>query len=170
VFPIRAVAHKIRVALFLPGLLVLAVQPLLFAAEKGIPVAEDLAKSARISQQQGIPVVVFVSRDACPYCRTLRNSILEPMLAADKFEQRAMLLEVNLDRVDPLTGFDGQPTTARSFGEFYEAGITPTLLFLDADGLEIAKRRIGISNLDLYGFYMQESIDDALASIRSRDH
>lgn len=136
------------------------------AAGVGIPQAVNLAETGQLSRQQGVPVIVFVSRDACPYCRTLRNSILGPMFAADKFEQRAILLEVSLDRVEPMTGFDNRQVTAHAFGEFYNAGITPTLLFLDAEGREIGKRLVGISNLELYGYYLQQSMEEAALAIR----
>lgn len=149
-------------------LTVSAAQQSVSAAESKIPPAGDLAGSGQLSQQQGLPVIVYVSRDACPYCRTLTDSILGPMFAADKFEHRATLVEVSLDRADPLTGFDGELTTGKAFGERYKANITPTLLFLDAQGHEISKRRVGISNLELYGHYLQKSIDEALAVTRSR--
>lgn len=137
----------------------------MLAAESEISPADDLAKTAQLSLQQGIPTVVFVSRDACPYCRTLREAVLEPMVAADKFEQRATLVEVNLDRVDLLTGFDGGQITGKAFGEMYQAGITPTLMFLDSEGREISKRRVGISNLEFYGFYLERAIDEARVTI-----
>jgi len=137
------------------------------AVEGEIPSADNFAETGRLLRQQGIPAVVFVSRDACPYCRTLRNKVLKPMFAADKFEQRAILLELSLDRSTPLTDFENRQVTAKEFGESYGAEITPTLLFLDAEGREIGKRIIGISNLDLYGHYLQKSIDDALLAMRS---
>jgi len=139
-----------------------------FSADSEIPLASDLAEIARLSQQQGVPTIVFVSRDACPYCRTLRDSILGPMLAANKFEQRANLVEVSLDRLEPLTDFDHEMITAEAFSERYRAGITPTLLFLDVDGHEISQRRVGISNLELYSHYLQKSIDEALVVTRSQ--
>jgi thioredoxin-related protein len=145
--------------------LIFIIQPFALAAKIEIPRAENLAEIARLSREQGLPVLVFVSRDACPYCRTLRDSILGPMYGADKFEQRVILVEVNLDRPDPLSGFDGKPVSARAFAEFYKAAITPTLLFLDADGQELGKRRVGISNLELYGFYLDQSIDDSLLKL-----
>jgi thioredoxin-related protein len=137
------------------------------ALANDIPSVDDLAAAGSESRQQGIPTVVFVTREACPYCRTLRDEILLPMQRANKFGNRAVLVEVSLDRVEPLTGFDGQPTTAQAFGDRYQAQITPTLLFLDPQGREISKRIVGISNLELYGYYLQESIDTALQSIRS---
>ncbi len=137
------------------------------ASADEIQAVDNLARAAQTSQKQGIPTVVFVSREACPYCRTLRDQLLLPMQRANRFENRAFLVEVNLDRVEPLTGFDDQPTTAQAFGDFYQAQITPTLLFLDPQGQEISRRIVGISNLELYGYYLQESIDTALKAIRS---
>ncbi|MDX2418832.1 MAG: thioredoxin fold domain-containing protein [Xanthomonadales bacterium] len=160
-------AASIYVRTALISLLVLIAQPPLYAAEREIPPVNNFAEIGHLSLQQGIPVVVFVSRDACPYCRTLRDQILKPMLAADKFAHRAILVEVSLDRVDPITGFEKGQVTAKGFGEFYGAEITPTLLFLDSEGREIGKRLIGISNLELYGHYLQKSIDEALLAIRS---
>ena len=159
---------KLPMTLLLLALTGLTAHQALSAAGNRIPAAGDLAVSAHRSQQQGLPMIVYVSRDACPYCRTLTDSILGPMFAADKFEKRAMLVEVSLDRVDPLTGFDGELISGKAFGERYQANITPTLLFLDAEGHEISKRRVGISNLELYGHYLQKSIDEALAFTRSR--
>lgn len=136
-------------------------------AADGIPAVDNLALTGQSSAQERVPTLVFVSREACPYCRTLRDEILLPMQRADKFESRAFLVEVSLDRVEPLTGFDGKPTTGQAFGDAYQAQITPTLLFLDAQGREISQRIVGISNLELYGYYLQQSIDTALEAIRA---
>lgn len=138
-----------------------------FAVEGEIPAAENLAETGRQLRHQGIPAIVFVSRDACPYCRTLRDKVLKPMFAAGKFEKRAILLELSLDRPVPLTDFRNMQVTAKEFGESYSAEITPTLLFLNPEGREIGNRIIGISNLDLYGHYLQKSIDEALQAMRS---
>jgi len=162
---LNMVAGKhLRTALI--SILVLMGPQCLFAAEIEIPQAKNLADIGRMSLQQDIPAVVFVSRDACPYCRTLRDKILKPMLTADKFAHRAILVEVSLDRVDPLIGFGNSQMTAQAFGDSYKAVITPTLLFLDSEGHEVGKRIIGISNLELYGHYLQKSIDAALLVLR----
>ena len=158
-----SIFFRIAMAMLLP----LIAQQSLLASEAELKRAGNLAEVARSSRQQGIPVIVFVSRDACPYCRTLRKTILDPMLAADKFENRAILVEVSLDRVEPLTGFANKDVTAKVFAERYRAEITPTLLFLDFEGREIGKRIVGISNLELYGYYLQKSIDQALLVIHS---
>lgn len=147
-------------------LLLLGPQPSI-AVESEIPSADNFAETGRLLRQQDIPAIVFVSRDACPYCRTLRDKVLKPMFAAEKFEHKAILVEVSLDRSDLLTDFENRQVTAKEFGEYYSAEITPTLLFLNPEGREIGKRIIGISNLDLYGHYLQKSIDQALQAMRS---
>jgi len=156
-----------RLASVLIVLLALIGTKTVFAAGVEIPPVNNLNELGRISQQQGIPVVVFVSRDACPYCRTLRDTILVPMLTAGKFEHRAIIVEASLDQVNPFTGFENRQITAMDFGQFYRAEITPTLLFLDSEGREIGKRITGISNLEFYGHYLQMSINEALLAVRS---
>lgn len=146
-------------------LLVLLYAPIGYASQTDIPRVENLAQIARSSAQQGLPVVVFVSREGCPYCRTLRNAILAPMHKANSFDNRAILVEVNLDQAVPLIGFDGEPVSTKVFAEQYRAGITPTLLFLDEDGKQLSQPRVGISNLELYGFYLNRSIDESIARL-----
>ena len=164
---VRAMTASTRLRFVLVFLLILIGPQSVLAAGAEIPAAKNLAEVGLSSQEQGIPAVVFVSRDACPYCRTLRDTILQPLFNADKFEQRAILVEISLDRDDPLTGFENTQMTAEAFGQLYQSEITPTLLFLDSEGHEIAKRIVGISNLEFYGFYLQKSIDEALRAIRS---
>jgi len=159
------VHRKPGFALFV--LMSMFVHQTVIAVGSEIPISGDLEKSAELARQQAVPIVVFVSRDACPYCRTLRDSVLGPMYTAGKFKGRALLVEISLDKPDPLTGFDGRFITPQDWGQTYKAQITPTLLFLDSDGREIGKRRIGISNLEMYGFYLQKSLDEALAITRS---
>ncbi len=156
-----------RLATVLISLLTLVGTQSLFAAGVEIPPANNLSEIGRVSRQQDIPVVVFVSRDACPYCRTLRDTILRPMLTANKFEHRAILVELSLDRSETLTGFENKQMTAAAFGQHYQAEITPTLLFLDSNGREVSKRIVGISNLEFYGHYLQKSTDEALLAISS---
>jgi thioredoxin-related protein len=163
----RAKTGLVKTGFFMALLTTLGGQPVIAASGKDIAAVDNLARVAQSSQQQGVPTVVFVSREACPYCRTLRDEILLPMQRANRFENRAMLVEVSLDRVEPLTGFDDEPTTAQAFGDLYQAQITPTLLFLDPQGKEVSRRIVGISNLELYGYYLQQSIDTALEAIRS---
>ena len=91
------------------------------------------------------------------------------MLKGGQFQQRANLVEVSLDASLPFKDFDGSPVSATDFGARYKVKITPTLLFLDANGRELTRPRIGISNLELYGFYLDRSINEAMSELAASD-
>jgi hypothetical protein len=61
--------------------------------------------------------------------------------------------------------FDGKIITGRNFAERYDASVTPTLLFLDASGAEVANRRVGLSNIEYYPHYLNNSLETATAKI-----
>ena len=48
----------------------------------------------------------------------------------------------------------------------YKVHVTPTVLFVDSHGEEIAKRLVGVASLDFYGGYL----DAALVQSRNRLH
>ena len=48
----------------------------------------------------------------------------------------------------------------------YNATITPTLLFLDYQGNEIQERMTGVNTVEMYGYYLDESIDEALEKLK----
>ena len=130
--------------------------------------SENLQKSAQLARQKGLPIILFVSRDACPYCERLRESVLLPMLGSEQFDNSAMLVELNIDGTNPVTGFDGRSSTAADIAASYKAQITPTLLFLGFEGQEITGRRIGVPNLEYYRFYLDKSIQDAGVKLSGR--
>ena len=115
------------------------------------------------SDREAIPIIIFVSQHDCPYCEVLRTQVVYPMIRGGEFENRALLREVSLDPGRFLIGFDGNEIEGRLFADGYGASVTPTLLFLGPDGTEIAKRIVGISNIEYYPFYLNKAIDSALA-------
>ncbi|MBT8440534.1 MAG: hypothetical protein KJO91_12450, partial [Gammaproteobacteria bacterium] len=50
----------------------------------------------------------------------------------------------------------------------YNSTFSPTLLFLDANGRQVRKRMVGVNTIEMYGYYVDESIDAARKTIRSR--
>jgi hypothetical protein len=48
-----------------------------------------------------------------------------------------------------------------TFARRYGAEVTPTSLFMDGQGRELADRIVGISNIEYYGFYLDKAIASA---------
>jgi thioredoxin-related protein len=125
---------------------------------------------ARLAEQRGVPIVVFVSQHGCQYCKALREEILYPMIRAGQADQQMILREVSLDAGFELLDFAGLAVAGREFSGRYGATTTPTLLFLDADGSEVAERRIGIGNIEFYAHYFEQSLAAAAISIAEKSN
>jgi hypothetical protein len=57
--------------------------------------------------------------------------------------------------------FDGRSLTTREFAARYGIEVTPTLLFLNAEGIELSERLVGIWSEDFYGGFIDNRIDEA---------
>lgn len=129
--------------------------------ERLIAWAESFAQDAELSAGRKLPIVVFVSQQGCQYCAALRKQVLFPMIRAGELADVAIVREVSLDAGFTLADFDGGDIEGRNFADRYAAAITPTMLFLDGEGVEIADKMVGISNIEFYGFYLHRSIESA---------
>jgi len=80
-------------------------------------------------------------------------------------QEVALFRELSLDDGFAVVDFDGAEISGAKFARRYAADITPTLVFLDSSGKELAKKRVGISNIEYYGFYLGKSIKAATAAL-----
>jgi hypothetical protein len=127
--------------------------------------AESFALDAELSLQEQLPIVVFISQRGCEFCALLRENVLFPMMRSGKMQEMAILRELSLDEGFFTLDFDGEMISGMKFAERYGSAVTPTLLFLGAGGDELAGKRVGISNIEYYGFYLGQSIEEATARI-----
>ncbi|MCJ0764593.1 thioredoxin fold domain-containing protein [Variovorax terrae] len=130
------------------------------AADSALPVPASLQVAARAAARRGEPLVLLVSLPGCPYCELVRRSYLLPLRAEGL---HAWQIDVT-DRRQVVHDFKGQPATGAGLAERWKAGFTPTVLFFDARGQELAPRLVGVAVPDFYGAYL----DEALATARKK--
>jgi thiol-disulfide isomerase/thioredoxin len=140
----------------------------LAAAQEPIPDADDLQRLGGKIRNDGTPLVLVVWAHDCPYCRVLDLQVLRPLQASGELAGRALLRKLDLDGAG-LRDFDGLQVDGWSFADRYRAQLTPTVLFLDADGNELAERMVGINNVDFYPAYLDRAIDAAGKRLRAGD-
>jgi len=128
--------------------------------------AESFVADARLSIKEHRPIVVFISQTGCEFCAALRQKVLFPMMRSGQMQKQAVFREVSLDEGFAVEDFDGAMIAGRKFAQRYAADVTPTLLFLDSNGNELTKKRVGISNIEYYGFYLGRSIKAATAALK----
>lgn len=129
-----------------------------------LPIPGSLRAAADTARARREPLIVMVTLKGCAFCDVVRNNYLGPM----QQKGEVVAVQVNmLDRQSPLQDFDGQLTTPYAQAKRWKARMAPTVLFLDAQGREIAERLEGMTVADFYGAYLQDRIDHARRLVRA---
>lgn len=122
---------------------------------------EDLRQAARLAKQQNLVLVLEFSSEYCGYCRKLEELFLLPMQRNAEYSSKVLIRSVSLDSYETLVDFEGQLLDTGDFASRYGVMLTPTLVFLSADGTELSEKLVGIWSEDFYGAYIDKRIDEA---------
>ena len=107
-----------------------------------VPVARDLQADGRVSRQQGIPIMLLVTRKDCGYCKLLKRAVVRPMLISGEYVDRVLIREVIIDGESDLVDFDGTTVSPFAVADRYDALLTPTVLLVGRDGRVLADKLI----------------------------
>ena len=120
-----------------------------------------------IARRNKMPLVILVDQEDCPYCRVVEGDFFAGILASGDFDNKALIGKISLDAGEYITLPGGARKPTREFLLPFKAGLTPTVLFLDADGNELVDKMIGLLTPDFYGFYLEQSIREAHSLLNS---
>ena len=123
--------------------------------------ATDLRQEARIARSNNLVLVLEFSSEYCSFCRKLEDLFLLPMQRNADYDKKILIRTVSLDAYESVIDFDGNTLSTDEFASRYNVSLTPTLLFLNADGVEMSEKLIGIWSEDFYGAYIDNRIDEA---------
>ena len=123
----------------------------------------ELAEQARDS---GKIIMLEISASYCGYCELLEEEIIKPMLRSGDYDDTVLIRKLDIDSYYTIIDFIGDKSTPDEMATAYKIRITPTLLFLDGEGNEAAKRILGVNSLDFFGGYVDEAIDRAIQATR----
>jgi thioredoxin-related protein len=156
--------------MLLPIFTLFALVSSVFAAEgensHTISEVKDFSQVGRVMGEKRLPLVLMFSSDFCHFCRQVESDFLIPMQISGDYTQRAMIRKVKINYGNRLLDFDGKPIDASEFAARYKVTVTPTVVFLDDSGNQLAPRRVGLMTPDFFGGYLDESIDMALDMLR----
>lgn len=135
-----------------------------WARDSALPVPASLQDAARDAANKGEPLVLLVSLPGCPYCELVRRSYLLPLRA-----EGLQAFQINVtDSRQPVRDFAGMPSTGAALARNWQATFTPTVLFFDARGNEIAQRLVGMAVPDFYGAYLDAELATARGKLTPR--
>ena len=137
-------------------------------AKIAIATATDLRQDALVARQMSAPIMLYFSDPACGYCRKLEKEIFLPMLRSGDYEDRVLLRKISWLSRGLLNDFDGSKRELHAIAERYNVQVTPTMIFVDDQGVEIAKRILGYNGPDFFWFYLDRAIDEGQAVLLKR--
>ncbi len=141
-----------------------------FAADGGKDVKvqeiKDFTRVAGDSDAKRLPILLMFSADYCSYCERLEEEFLKPMLRSGDYDDKVLIRKFKIDGFGTVRDFDGRQISVDAFTARYNVHVTPTVVFLDGSGAQLAPKRVGLSTPDFYGGYLDQSIDTALDVLR----
>ena len=110
--------------------------------------------------------VLFIALSDCPVCRRMEKEVLYPLLRSGVLKGRARVTELLLDDPRAIVGFEGKPTDTNTLAAFYSARMTPSLLFLDAQGIPLHPAITGYNESGFYTQRVERAIDMAVQDLK----
>ncbi len=105
-------------------------------------------------------LVVMVSLEGCPICRSVRESHLFSLA-----EQGQPVVQVEMLGKQPLLAFNGMRTTHGGQVQAWNARVAPTVIFFGRGGAEVAERLDGSYLADFYGAYLDQRLKAANSAV-----
>jgi thioredoxin-related protein len=131
-----------------------------------VPVATNLQEEGRLALSQQLPILLTFTSLVCSYCEQLEQDFLQPMLLGGDYVAKVIIRKLVLYPGATVIDFNGRSIAASELADRYRVFVTPTLLFVDGNGNELAERMVGINTPELYGGYLDNCIETALLYIR----
>jgi len=128
--------------------------------------AVDLQQTGLLARDRQIPVLLYVSRSDCTFCRRFEAEVLSPLVRSGTIAGKIIIRELVWDLPQPVTDFAGREVSGAALAQAYDAKLTPTLLFLDANGREITTRITGYPRSDYFSYYLEAAVAEAAAAVQ----
>jgi len=131
------------------------------AVERSVPEVVDFQQLAEQAQHKNLPLLVFFSAEHCEYCERLEADHLGFMANSEEYDNKIILRKFMIDGHASVVDFSGQTVLPEDFAYRHNVDVTPTILFFDAQGKQLAKKIIGYNRGSFFGYTLDERINIA---------
>ncbi len=135
-----------------------------------IPTARDLHADGAAAARRGLPIMLIFTADGCHYCSLLKRDFIRPMIYSHQYDNKILFRVVELGSDRPLRDFNGRSVSADDLGNRYGVEVTPTLVFVDYRGQQMADKMAGLTTPDYYGGYLDDAIQTADGHTRAESN
>ncbi len=153
---------------FFPILLLLVSTMLVVGAsdmsDEHLVTVTDLRAVSEHARENGLVLMLGFSSDYCHYCIRLEEEYLKPMLRSAEYADKVLIRRIDLGGYTNIINFDGRSMSPSQFASQYKAYVTPTLVFVNHRGEELAEKLVGLGTEGFFAAY----IDQHIAQARSK--
>jgi len=136
------------------------------ASESLVPFLHQPEADSKLARDNSMIIVVLFEYEDCPWCEYILEHEIEPIIRSGAFKSTVIFRRADIsDSATELTSFDGTPTTSHQLAKNHGVSISPTLVFLNAEGDVMAPQLVGVSSRDFYGYYLEKRIAEALVKL-----
>jgi len=128
----------------------------------------DLHADSREAARRHVPILLMFAQQGCSWCHYVEEDQLKPMLRNADYRARVIIRQVMTDNLGNITDFDGSTTDANSLAIRYNASLTPTVVFVDAQGKALVPGIVGVRNTEFYGGDLDDALDLSSRRIQQR--
>lgn len=132
-----------------------------------VPPMTNWAADGAESLHTARPIVLFVSRSDCTFCRRFEQEILAPLVKSERFAEQVIFRELVMDAPGLIIDLNGARITPARLAARYGVHVSPTLLFLDGSGALLARPRIGYDGNEFASYYLERAIVQAIARLEA---
>lgn len=129
-------------------------------AERVVIEETNLETLGKQMKQDKLGLVIMFHADYCDYCKRLDADLLQPMVRSGDYDDKVLIRKIQVDGTYDLINFNGQKISSDQLSSMYDASLTPTLVFLDANGEEQSERIKGYNTPELFGAYVDRAINE----------
>ena len=137
------------------------------AAEVKIPVARDFERDGAKGRHSKAVILLYFSAPDCRFCMKLEEAVLKPMLRSGDYDKQVLLRKIDWRSSSMLNDFVGRRISFHMLAERYAVKVTPTLVFVNSTGREIAPRILGFQSADFFWHYLDQRIQQSRAAMSS---
>jgi len=131
------------------------------------PSTTNLQADGELAQQKKLPIMVVFTAENCPYCAALEADQLRPMMISGDYTNKVIIRTLQIDNFKDITYFDGKAISADNLAQKFHIWVTPTIMFFDPQGHTLAPKIIGYTTPEMFGGYLDESIDKSRQMMHS---
>ena len=155
---------------FIISFLLLLISVTSYASNDSVVIEEnDFEKLSQQMKQEKRGLVLMLHAEHCPYCQQMDEEILSPMVLSGEYDKRVFIRKLQIDEARDVKDFLGNTVEPSDISDVYNAQLTPTLVFLDHEGKEMAEQMIGINTVELFGAYLDIEIDNMMVKLHKEE-